>query len=217
MSEPLQARHGVRGYALRSPGAASLRSCSYQSHFAARSHPLSRRTIRSICRASTCSMPSFRIVARRERSALPARHGRARARSPERHPLSHANLASVGVLAVVVRRRSEYRSGCSPVLAAARSTASSPASPISSSRFQTLMMAIIVLALFRAGLGDDALSRDAVPLLVVVIGLPNALFRRTARAATQVEAAKVTCGREGASASRSASSSATSCPTSSRR
>jgi peptide/nickel transport system permease protein len=55
----------------------------------------------------------------------------------------------------------------------------------------TLMMAIIVLALFRAGLGDDALSRDAVPLLVVVIGLAEwPYFARTARAATQVEAAK---------------------------
>jgi peptide/nickel transport system permease protein len=55
----------------------------------------------------------------------------------------------------------------------------------------TLMMAIIVLALFRAGLGGDALSRDAVPLLVVVIGLAEwPYFARTARAATQVEAAK---------------------------
>jgi peptide/nickel transport system permease protein len=55
----------------------------------------------------------------------------------------------------------------------------------------TLMMAIIVLALFRAGLGGEALSRYAVPLLVVVIGLAEwPYFARTARAATQVEAAK---------------------------
>ena len=55
----------------------------------------------------------------------------------------------------------------------------------------TLMMAIIALALFRAGLGGDALSRCAVPLLVVVIGLAEwPYFARTARAATQVEAAK---------------------------
>jgi len=55
----------------------------------------------------------------------------------------------------------------------------------------TLMMAIIALALFRAGLGGDALSRYAVPLLVVVIGLAEwPYFARTARAATQVEAAK---------------------------
>jgi peptide/nickel transport system permease protein len=55
----------------------------------------------------------------------------------------------------------------------------------------TLMMAIIVLALFRAGLGGESLSRYAVPLLVVVIGLAEwPYFARTARAATQVEASK---------------------------
>jgi peptide/nickel transport system permease protein len=55
----------------------------------------------------------------------------------------------------------------------------------------TLMMAIIALALFRAGLGGETLSRYAVPLLVVVIGFAEwPYFARTARAATQVEAAK---------------------------
>ncbi len=55
----------------------------------------------------------------------------------------------------------------------------------------TLMLAIIVLALFRAGLGGESLSRFAVPLLVLVIGLAEwPYFARTARAATQVEAAK---------------------------
>ena len=55
----------------------------------------------------------------------------------------------------------------------------------------TLMMAIIALALFRAGLGGESLSRYAVPLLVVVIGLAEwPYFARTARAATQVEVAK---------------------------
>jgi peptide/nickel transport system permease protein len=55
----------------------------------------------------------------------------------------------------------------------------------------TLMMAIISLALFRAGLGGESLSRYAVPLLVVVIGLAEwPYFARTARAATQVEVAK---------------------------
>jgi peptide/nickel transport system permease protein len=55
----------------------------------------------------------------------------------------------------------------------------------------TLMMAIITLALFRAGVGGESLSRYAVPLLVVVIGLAEwPYFARTARAATQVEAAK---------------------------
>jgi peptide/nickel transport system permease protein len=55
----------------------------------------------------------------------------------------------------------------------------------------TLMMAIIVMALFRAGLGGESLSRFAVPLLVVVIGLAEwPFFARTARAATLVEAAK---------------------------
>jgi peptide/nickel transport system permease protein len=55
----------------------------------------------------------------------------------------------------------------------------------------TLMMAIIALVLFRAGLGGESLSRYAVPLLVVVIGFAEwPYFARTARAATQVEAAK---------------------------
>jgi len=55
----------------------------------------------------------------------------------------------------------------------------------------TLMMAIIVMALFRAGLGGEALSQFAVPLLVLVIGLAEwPIFARTARAATLVEAAK---------------------------
>lgn len=55
----------------------------------------------------------------------------------------------------------------------------------------TLMMAIIVMALVRAGLGGEALSRFAVPLLVLVIGLAEwPIFARTARAATLVEAAK---------------------------
>jgi len=55
----------------------------------------------------------------------------------------------------------------------------------------TLMMAIIALALFRAGLGGESLSRYAVPLLVVVIGFAEwPYFARTARSATQVEAAK---------------------------
>ncbi|MBC8020152.1 MAG: ABC transporter permease [Methyloceanibacter sp.] len=55
----------------------------------------------------------------------------------------------------------------------------------------TLMMAIIALALFRAGLGGESLGRFAVPLLVVVIGLAEwPYLARTARAAAQVEAAK---------------------------
>ncbi|MGZ8401493.1 MAG: ABC transporter permease [Methyloceanibacter sp.] len=55
----------------------------------------------------------------------------------------------------------------------------------------TLLLALIVLALFRAGLGGESLSRFAVPLLVLVIGLAEwPYFARTARAATQVEAAK---------------------------
>lgn len=55
----------------------------------------------------------------------------------------------------------------------------------------TLMMAIIVMALFRAGLGGQALSHYAVPLLVLVIGLAEwPIFARTARAATLVESTK---------------------------
>jgi peptide/nickel transport system permease protein len=55
----------------------------------------------------------------------------------------------------------------------------------------TLMLAIIALALFRAGLGGASLGDFAVPLLVLVIGLAEwPTFARTARAATHVEAAK---------------------------
>jgi peptide/nickel transport system permease protein len=55
----------------------------------------------------------------------------------------------------------------------------------------TLMMAIIALALFRAAFGGESLGRFAVPLLAVVIGLAEwPYLARTARAATQVEAAK---------------------------
>jgi peptide/nickel transport system permease protein len=55
----------------------------------------------------------------------------------------------------------------------------------------TLMMAIIALALFRATFGGESLGRFAVPLLAVVIGLAEwPYLARTARAATQVEAAK---------------------------
>ena len=55
----------------------------------------------------------------------------------------------------------------------------------------TLILAIIVLALVRAGLGGETLGRLAVPLLVVVIGLAEwPYFARAARAATLVEAAK---------------------------
>jgi peptide/nickel transport system permease protein len=55
----------------------------------------------------------------------------------------------------------------------------------------SLMLAIIALALVRAGLGGEILGRFAVPLLVLVIGLAEwPYFARTARAATQVEAAK---------------------------
>ncbi len=55
----------------------------------------------------------------------------------------------------------------------------------------TLMLAIIALALFRAGLGGESLGTFAVPLLVLVIGVAEwPYFARIARAATQVEAAK---------------------------
>jgi peptide/nickel transport system permease protein len=55
----------------------------------------------------------------------------------------------------------------------------------------TLILAIIALALVRAGLGGETLGRLAVPLLVLVIGLAEwPYFARTARAATFAEAAK---------------------------
>jgi peptide/nickel transport system permease protein len=55
----------------------------------------------------------------------------------------------------------------------------------------TLILAIIALALVRAGLGGETLGDLAVPLLVLVIGLAEwPYFARTARAATLVEAAK---------------------------
>jgi peptide/nickel transport system permease protein len=55
----------------------------------------------------------------------------------------------------------------------------------------TLILAIIALALVRAGFGGETLGNLAVPLLVLVIGLAEwPYFARTARAATLVEAAK---------------------------
>ncbi len=55
----------------------------------------------------------------------------------------------------------------------------------------TLMLAIIALALVRAGLGGETLGAYAVPLIVLVIGIAEwPVFARTARAATLVEAAK---------------------------
>jgi peptide/nickel transport system permease protein len=55
----------------------------------------------------------------------------------------------------------------------------------------TLILAIIALALVRAGLGGETLGRLAAPLLVLVIGLAEwPTFARTARAATFAEAAK---------------------------
>ena len=55
----------------------------------------------------------------------------------------------------------------------------------------TLMMAIVAMALVRAGLGGEALNLFAVPLLVVVIGLAEwPIFARTARSAVLVEATR---------------------------
>jgi len=55
----------------------------------------------------------------------------------------------------------------------------------------TPILAIITLALVRAGLGGETLGRLAVPLLVLVIGLAEwPYFARTARAATLGESAK---------------------------
>ena len=55
----------------------------------------------------------------------------------------------------------------------------------------TLMMAIIALALFRAGLGGENWGGSPCRCWCVVIGLAEwPYFARTARAATQVEAAK---------------------------
>jgi peptide/nickel transport system permease protein len=55
----------------------------------------------------------------------------------------------------------------------------------------TLILAIIALALVRAGFGGETLGNLVVPLLVLVIGLAEwPYFARTARAATLVEAAK---------------------------
>lgn len=55
----------------------------------------------------------------------------------------------------------------------------------------TLMMAIVAMALVRAGLGGEALSQFAVPLLIIVIGLAEwPIFARTARSAVLVEVTK---------------------------
>jgi len=97
----------------------------------------------------------------------------------------------VGVLAVVIQAVIGVPLGLLAGYAGGRAdTVVTRAADIQLS-LSTLMMAIIVLALFRAGLGGESLSRFAVPLLVLVIGLAEwPYFARTARAATQVEAAK---------------------------
>ena len=84
----------------------------------------------------------------------------------------------------------------------------------------TLMMAIIALALFRAGLGGESLSRYAVPLLVVVIGVAEwPYFARTARAARPGRGGQGLCPRgQGARRDRSRHrATATSSPISCRR
>lgn len=98
---------------------------------------------------------------------------------------------TVGVLAVLIQAAIGVPLGLLAGYAGGRSdTIVSRAADIQLS-LSTLMMAIIALALFRAGLGGESLSRYAVPLLVVVIGLAEwPYFALTARAATQVEAAK---------------------------
>ncbi len=97
----------------------------------------------------------------------------------------------VGMLAVVIQAAIGIPLGLLAGYAGGRvDTFVSRAADIQLS-LSTLMMAIIALALFRAGLGGESLSRYAVPLLVIVIGLAEwPYFARTARAATQVEAAK---------------------------
>ena len=98
---------------------------------------------------------------------------------------------TVGVLAVLIQAAIGVPLGLIAGYAGGRlDTIVSRAADIQLS-LSTLMMAIIALALFRAGLGGESLSRFAVPLLVLVIGLAEwPYFARTARAATQVEAAK---------------------------
>lgn len=98
---------------------------------------------------------------------------------------------TVGVLAVLIQAAIGVPLGLVAGYAGGRlDTIVSRAADIQLS-LSTLMMAIIALALFRAGLGGESLSRYAVPLLVIVIGLAEwPYFARTARAATQVEAAK---------------------------
>lgn len=98
---------------------------------------------------------------------------------------------SVGLLAVVIAAAVGVPLGLLAGYAGGRvDTVVTRAADIQLS-LSTLMMAIIALALFRAGFGGESLGRFAVPLLAVVIGLAEwPYLARTARAATQVEAAK---------------------------
>jgi peptide/nickel transport system permease protein len=98
---------------------------------------------------------------------------------------------SVGLLAVVIAAAVGVPLGLLAGYAGGRvDTVARRAADIQLS-LSTLMMAIIALALFRAGFGGESLGRFAVPLLAVVIGLAEwPYLARTARAATQVEAAK---------------------------
>ncbi len=97
----------------------------------------------------------------------------------------------VGVLAVAIQAAIGIPLGLWPAMPGGGWTARHRRIADIQLSLSTLMMAIIALALFRAGLGGETLGRFAVPLLVLVIGLAEwPFFARTARAATQVEAAK---------------------------
>jgi len=97
----------------------------------------------------------------------------------------------VGILAVVIQAAIGVPLGlCAGYFRGRVDSMVSRAADIQLS-LSTLMMAIIVMALVRAGFGGEVLGRFAVPLLVLVIGLAEwPVFARTARAATLVEGAK---------------------------
>ena len=98
---------------------------------------------------------------------------------------------AVGVLAVIIQAAIGIPLGLLAGMRGGGWTASSPAIADVQLSLSTLMLAIIALALFRAGMGGESLGTFAVPLLVLVIGLAEwPSFARTARAAVQVEAAK---------------------------
>ena len=182
----------ARAFALDRPGACSRRYSLRPIALAAFAAPL-------IAPQNPFDLASFDVLdadlppffARRQRSALPPRHGLARPRPLSAILYGTRISLTVGVLAVAIQAAIGVPLGLIGGYVGGKVDGLIARIADVQLSLSTLILAIIALALVRAGLGGETLGRLAVPLLVLVIGLAEwPYFARTARAATQVEAAK---------------------------